>query len=160
MARPVRNLCPLEKTLGPAYRSLLRARGSQIGIAHPSAGNTDVEGVASETALRAFPLPASTGDVERLLRLYAGEPPEAVVRAICFRPSSLDSSGPSVPEQLGVVSGMVFVGITRALYGAPLQRFQSLDWKCVSRILRGLNPAPPSTDVLNEQAPPGPCGCG
>ena len=56
-------------------------------MARPFAGISDVAGVAFETASRAIPLPVSADDVERLLRSYVEERPEAAVLAICSRSS-------------------------------------------------------------------------
>ena len=83
------------------------------------------------------------------------EIPVSAILAICARPELLDLSGPSALGPLGVASGMVSAAITRASYTARLRWFESLEWNCVSRLLRGFPPAAPSAKVLHEQSPPG-----
>ena len=50
---------------------------------------------------------------------------------------------------------MVFATITRASSSARLRRFESLDWNCVSRLLRDFSPPAPPARMFSEQSPPG-----
>ena len=146
---------PIERTLCPVYRALVPARAGRVGVFAVVEGDPVAGGVALETTLRAMPSSVSADVLERLLRAYVDEIPDSGIRAIWTRAELLNLSGQTALEPLGVVSGMVLAAITRASYAARLRWFQSLGWNCVSRLLRGLSPAPPCAEVLNEQSPPG-----
>ena len=54
---------PSERALDPAYRFLLRARASQLGVIPATKGNPGATGVAFETTSRAIPSPVSAEEV-------------------------------------------------------------------------------------------------
>ena len=51
-------------------------------------------------------------------------------------------------EQIGVLAGIVFAIATRASYAARLKWFQAVDWREVSRMLRGLTPSSKEAKAL------------
>ena len=129
---------PVERALAPAYRFLIRARGSLLqGESVPN--RTDVQSMACETASSSWELGVPPSEEESVLRAYVGEIPASVQSYNAQRDELVGPTGRLEP--LGVTAGMVFAVATRASYGARSKWFQSLDWWKVSRILRALAPS-------------------
>ena len=132
------SFAPVERALAPAYRFLIRARGSLLqGESVPN--RTDVQSMACETASSSWELGVPPSEEESVLRAYVGEIPASVQSYNAQRDELVGPTGRLEP--LGVTAGMVFAVATRASYGARSKWFQSLGWWKVSRILRALAPS-------------------
>ena len=133
--------------MGPAYRLLLRERADALRPDHGLESGPETTCVVLETALKVTPSPASAEEIDSLLRAFAVEIPDALLRAIGMRPELLGRAGPGVVEPLGVLPGMIFAAATRALYAARVMWFQAIDCIRMSRLLQGMPPAPLSLKV-------------
>ena len=146
---------PIERAMGPAYRLLHRERASALSPDRGVRIGPGAARAALATALRVIPLPAAAEEMDSLLRPFAVEVADALIRAITLRPGLIGRGGPGVVEPSVVLSGMIFASVTRALYRVRVQRFQSIDWSRMSSLFRGASPEPPALKVSDEKSPTG-----
>ena len=117
-------------------------------------------------ALKMTQFPASAEGRGSLLRAYVAEFLRAVIRAIDIRPELPGRAGPGVLGPLDVLPGMMPAAATRASYAARVKWRQSMSplprglsvpfgWSHLSRLRRGLSPAPPSLRVYDGKAQKG-----
>ena len=103
--------------------------------------------------MKVIPLPASAEEMDSLLRSYAYEIPDAVIRAINSRPDLLRHAGPRIGEPLDVLSGIVVAAATRASYSERVKWFESVDRSRMSRLLRGLAPGTAGAKGVRRKVP-------
>ena len=145
------SFAPLGRVLPPVHHDLLRSRRAVVMGRGDPAHAEEVESVAYLTATTALSARAPFVEFGRLLRAYFDTLPQSVIRAIGAREELVGPEGGLQPP--GVVAGMVFAMLTRAPFSARVAWFQYLDWVRVSRMLRGLRPAPPEDESASEAAP-------
>ena len=144
------SFAPVERSLGPVYRLLLRSRGAGAR-GNPAPDSQAVYKLALDSASLTIDLGVTPLDLERVLHAYADDIPESTVTSLFGRNDLVGEDGQLQP--LGVASGMVFAMVAPASYGARLTWFRSLDWPKASYTLQGFLPRASEGERSVERAP-------
>ena len=140
---------PLVRLLSPAFRQLLRNRGTQLRVLPMEASTQAVEGCLN-SVMHATSEGLDARDPGSALRELVSGLPVSVVTALCSAPRWAEGGGQDVAEPLGVLSEIALAVVTRASWVGRPKRLKSICEEQMARLLSGLHPLPPHTKAPSE----------